>query len=118
MKNRRITALAMLALTIALPAAADQYAVQIDAPYEGASPKLMEALKVSEVESFTESGRHYVVLEAPGEAHVEAFFYAINREAVELHVIEANWMNPAMQHLSTAQRFGFLREIPCEFCTS
>ena len=71
-----------------------------------AIPKLMEVLKVSEVESFSEDGRHYVVLEAPDEAYVEAFFHAINREALELHALDADWTNPTMQHLSIAQRLG------------
>ncbi|MDU8912327.1 hypothetical protein [Aestuariicoccus sp. MJ-SS9] len=109
---------AILALFAALPAAADQFAVRIDHAYGGASPQLLEVLKVSEIESFSENGRHFVVLEAPGEAYVEAFFHAIGRNALELNALDADWTNPAMQHLSIAQRLGFLREIDCGFCTS
>ncbi len=109
---------AILASLVAMPASADQFAVQINDAYDGASPKLMEVLKVSEVETFSEDGRHYVVLEAPDEAYVEAFFHAINREALELHALDADWTNPTMQHLSIAQRLGFLRAIDCGFCTS
>ena len=109
---------AALALTVALPASAEPFAVQIDASFDGASPKLMDALKVSEIESFSENGFHYVVLEAPGEAYVEAFFHAVGRTAIELHVIEATWTMPAMQDLSIAQRLGFLRSVECDFCTS
>jgi hypothetical protein len=117
MKTLTIPA-ALLALSFALPASADQFAVQIDAAYEGASPKLMETLGISEVESFTENGAHYVVLDAPSEAYVEAFFFAIRREALELSRVDADWTNPAMQHLSVAERLGFLRVIDCGFCTS
>ena len=116
--KRSIIPAALFTLSIALPANAEQFAVQVNAAYEGASPKLMEALMVTEVESFSQNGSHFVVLEAPNEAYVETFFNAINRNAIELNVVEANWTNPAMQHLSIAQRLGFLREIDCEFCTS
>jgi len=101
-----------------MPATAEQFAVQIDAAYEGASPRLIETLKVSEVESFSEDGSHFVILEAPDEAYVEAFFFAIHREALELNVVDADWTNPTMQHLTVAQRLGFLREIDCDFCSS
>ena len=84
--NRSFIPAAIFAFLAALPASADQFAVQINDAYDGASPKLMQVLKVSEVESFSENGRHYVVLEAPDEAYVEAFFHAINREALELPV--------------------------------
>ena len=117
MKNLTILA-ALFVLSIALPATAEQFAVQIDEAYEDASPKLMEALKVSAEESFSEDGSHYVVLEAPNVAYVEAFFFAIHREALELNVVDADWSNPTMQHLSLSQRLGFLREIDCEFCIS
>ena len=116
--KRTIIPATLVALFAALPATAEQFAVQIDAAYEGANPKLMKELRVSEVESFSENGSHYVVLEAPNEAYVEAFFFAIHREALELHVVDADWTNPTMQHLSIAQRLGFLRAIKCEFCTS
>lgn len=108
----------LLALATALPATADQFAVQIDKEYPGASQKLMDVLKISEVESFSENGDHYVVIDAPDEAYVEAFFHAIHLKAIELHTLEANWTNPTMQHLSIGQRLGFLREIDCTFCTS
>lgn len=116
--KRSIIPAALLATIVALPVSAEQFAVQIDREYQGASPKLMEVLKVSAVESFTENDNHYVVIEAPSEAYVEAFFHATNLKAIELHTLEANWENPTMQHLSIAQRLGFLREIDCGFCTS
>ena len=106
------------AIALALPAHAEQFAVQIDAAYDGASPMLMETLKISEIESFSESGAHYIVLDAPSDAYVEAFFHAIGRKAIQLNVLEANWENPTMENLSRAQRLGFLRAIACDFCTS
>lgn len=117
MKHPTILA-ALFAFAITMPATAEQFAVEIDEVYEGASPGLMETLKVSEVESFSQDGSHYVVLEAPNEAYVEAFIIAIHRDALELSVVDADWTNPTMQHLSVAQRLGFLREVDCGFCTS
>lgn len=115
---RRFAAVTAVSFAFTLPAQADQFAVQLDASYEGASVKLMETLKVTEVEVFTEGDAHYVVLDAPDEAYVEAFILAIGREAVALNVLEANWTNPAMQHLSISQRLGFFRAIECESCSS
>ena len=116
--KRLVTIAAALTFFAAVPASADQFAVKIDGPYQGASQKLMDALKVSEVESFTDAGQHYVVLEAPSEAYVEAFFFAVDRKPIELHALDADWTNPTMQNLTMAQRLGFLREISCAFCTS
>lgn len=115
---RTLIPAAVLALTIGLPAQADQFAVQLDAVFDGASPKLMDALKVSEIARVSESGMHYVILDAPSEAYVEAFILAIGREAVTLNALEANWNNPVMDELSTEQRLRFLRVITCESCTS
>ncbi len=109
---------ALLALSVAIPAQADQFAVRLDAAYQGASSGLMDTLKVSEIESFTEAGSHYVILEAPNDAYVEAFFLAIGRTALELNRLEADWTMPAMDNLSIAQRLGFMRPITCDFCTS
>ncbi|MEY8834803.1 hypothetical protein AB9K29_16805 [Phaeobacter italicus] len=115
---RKFAAATAISFTIALPVQAEQFAVQLDASYGGASANLMEALKVSEIEAFSEDNAHYVVLDAPNEAYVEAFILAIGREAVGLNALEANWSNPSMQHLSIAQRLGFFRAIACEFCSS
>lgn len=115
---RNFAASSALALTIALPAHAEQFAVQLDGTYDGASTNLMETLKISELETFTENGAQYVVLEAPNDGYVEAFVLAIGRKALALHVLEANWNNPVMKDLSISQRLGFLRAIACEFCTS
>lgn len=115
---RKFAAATAILFTIALPVQADQFAVQLDAPYDGANANLIETLKISEVEAFSEGNAHYVVLDAPNEAYVEAFVLAIGRDAVGLNALEANWSNPSMQHLSIAQRLGFFRAIACEFCSS
>lgn len=117
MTRNLITACAFT-LSIALPAEAEQFAVQLDAAYDGASAKLMETLRVSEIAHFSDNGAHYIVLDAPSDAYIEAFVLAIAREAISLHVLEANWSNPVMEDLSMAQRLGFLRRITCEYCTS
>ena len=115
---RKLATATAILFTIALPVQADQFAVQLDAPYDGANASLMETLKISEVEAFSEGNAHYVVLDAPNEAYVEAFVLAIGRDAVGLNTLEANWSNPSMQHLSIARRLGFFRAITCEFCSS
>ncbi|MEJ6390837.1 hypothetical protein [Gymnodinialimonas ulvae] len=113
-----LMAAAALATMIAAPAAAEQFAVRIDEAYQDANPRLMQTLHVTLLERFTENGAHYVVIDAPGVAYVEAFILAINRDAVALSVLAADWTNPTMQHLSPAQRLGFLQAIECEFCVS
>ncbi|MEX3016804.1 hypothetical protein [Gymnodinialimonas hymeniacidonis] len=109
---------ALFATMAALPAAADQFAVQIDAPYEGASPRLMETLRVTVVEDFMHNDAHYLVIDAPTVGYAEAFVVAIHRDAIELHALDADWTNPAMQHLTPAQRLSFLRVIECDTCVS
>lgn len=115
---RKLATATAILFTIALPVQADQFAVQLDAPYHGANASLMETLKISEVEAFSEGTAHYLVLDAPDEAYVEAFIFSIGRTAIGLNALEANWSNPTMQHLSMAQRLGFFRAIACEFCSS
>ena len=114
--TRNIVLTTALVLAAALPASAEQFVVQVDSPYDGASERLQETLKVSEVEAFSENGAHYVILEAPNEAYVEAFFLAIQPKAIELNVLEADWTRPAMAELSMSQRLGFLKPIDCDFC--
>ncbi|MDU8927426.1 hypothetical protein RXV86_08525 [Alisedimentitalea sp. MJ-SS2] len=115
---RNLIASSALILAVALPAQAEQFAVKLDAAYEGANAKLMESLKISAIESFSQNGAHFVVLDAPNDAYVEAFILAIGRDAIELNAIDADWSNPVMVDLSISQRLGFLRSIECDFCTS
>lgn len=105
------------ALPVALPAGAEQFAVHLDTPFEGAHPRLLDTLRVSEIEIFTEDGAHYIVLDAPNPAYVEAFVEAIGPDAIALNALDADWANPVLDNLTMAQRLGFLRPVPCEFCT-
>lgn len=114
---RKIITAAALALATALPAQADQFAVRLDAAYPGASSGLMATLHVSEIESFTENGATYVILDAPNAAYVEAFFNAIGRDVVELNELDANWTAPAFASLPMPKRMEFLRPVTCDFCT-
>ncbi|MGI3183659.1 hypothetical protein [Nioella aestuarii] len=116
--TRTIFTTAALVLATAIPAQAEQFAVRIDAAYQGANDRLMEAMQITEIDSFSQGDAHYVVLDAPDEAYVEAFFFAIGRDAIELNTLDADWRAPGMDGLSVAQRLDFLRAIHCEFCTS
>lgn len=115
---RHLIPTAIAALLVAIPATAEQFAIRLDTEYQGANEKLKQSLQVSEIDSFSEDDTHYVVLDAPGVGYVEAFFYAIGQNAIELHVLEADWTLPAMRRLPVSQRLGFLRAVECEFCTS
>lgn len=86
----KIAAATAIFFAVSLPVNAEQFAVQLDVPYDGASAKLIEIMKVSEVEVFSEGDAHYLVLDAPNEAYVEAFILAIGRNAVALNALEAN----------------------------
>ena len=117
MKLRHFIATVAAVVAVTSSAAfAEQFAVEIDAPFDCATKALMETLHVSEVESFSAGGAHYVVLDAPGEAWVEAFFHAVGHRAITLNVVEADWLRPAMQALSLSERMEFLTPVPCEFC--
>ncbi len=107
-----------VALVPIIPAQAEQFAVQLEAPYEGANAQLLETLKITEIESISEDGAHYIVLDAPNEANVEAFIFAVGHEAISLNALEANWSNSVMDEISMPQRLGFLRPIACDFCKS
>ncbi|MBF9041938.1 hypothetical protein HKCCE4037_01250 [Rhodobacterales bacterium HKCCE4037] len=107
-----------LALTVAQAASAEQFAVQLETAYEGASPRLMETLRITEIEDFSIEDSHFVVIDAPDSAYAEAFILAIGRDAEALHALDADWLNPAMQHLTPAQRLSFLRAVLCDACTS
>ena len=116
--TRKFLTAACFTIFAATGAFADQFVVQLDSAYENASENLKDLLKISEVESFSTDGKHYVILDAPSEAYVEAFFIAIHRQALELSVLEADWSRPVMSELSMSQRLDFLEPIECEFCAS
>lgn len=115
--TRQTLAAALLAITAGLSANAEQFAVHLDGPYQGASAALAANLKISIIDSFTDDGANYLILDAPSGAYVEAFLYALGRSAVELNRLEANWTAPAFASLPLAKRLEFLQPIECEFCS-
>ncbi len=115
--TRQIFAAAVIALSAGLPAHAEQFAVRINASFVGASAGLLETLKIAELETFTFNGAHYVVLDAPSDAYVEAYVLAIGRTAAELNSLDADWLNPVVVGLPLDQRLGFLRPVACGFCS-
>ncbi len=115
--TRQIFAAAIIALSAGLPAHAEQFAVRINDSFVGASAGLLETLKIIELETFTVNGAHYVVLEAPSDAYVEAYVLAIHQTAVELNSLDADWLNPVVAGLPLDQRLGFLRPVACNYCT-
>lgn len=113
---RHILAAAALSLCAALPASAEQYVVRLDTAYSGASPGLLAALKVTEIQSFTESGADYVVLDAPNKAYLQAFFYALPQHPVALNAVEGDWTAPDTAGMAITDRMALLRPEPCDFC--
>lgn len=115
----RIASLAaILSLTALTPATAEQFAVQLDAPHDGASAPLQETLGISEIARLSAGGQHYVVLDAPGVAYVETFFNVLDRKALRLNALDADWTAPGMRALPSEQKLRFLRAVDCAFCTS
>ncbi len=105
-----------LAVSTALPVAAEQFALRLEEPYRDANAGLIATLNIAVIDRFSDGGAHYLVLDAPDAAHVEAFVYALGNEALTLNRVEANWAAPAFAELPQDQRLRFLRPIACEFC--
>jgi hypothetical protein len=116
--TRQILTASMLALLAGLPASADQFVVRLAEAPRGASDDLKNTLHVSEIDSFSENGAHYVIIDAPGEAYVEAYYFAIHQDPAELYMLDANWTTPAFSSLPIEQRLDFLHSVDCDFCTS
>ena len=107
-----------LALLGTLQAHADQYAVRINVAFDGATPELLQALRIEEIDNFKVHGNQYVILEAPCEAYVEAYVFAIGRKAVELSTLDADWTHPSVAEMPLENRLRFLRQVECEYCVS
>lgn len=118
MTRNIILATIVATLLAATAASADQYVARLDAPFDGASDKLLEALKIVEIDDFVHQGFHYVVVEAPDEGYIEAYFYAIGRAPKDLHMLQADWTASGLSGLSLEQRMPFLTSAPCGFCSS
>ncbi|MBF9032178.1 hypothetical protein HKCCE3408_17395 [Rhodobacterales bacterium HKCCE3408] len=109
---------AAIATLVAAPALADQYVAQIPAPFNGANPALLETLKVVEIDSFTMNGAHYIVIDAPDEGYVEAYFFANSIRPIAIQALEADWTAPGLSSLTLEQRLLFMSPFPCDYCLS
>ncbi len=113
-----LTATAFAALLSAPAAMAEQYVVQLNTPFEGANASLLEQLKIVEIDTFTYQDAHYIVIEAPGEGQVQAYFVAMNRTPIALHSLRADWTAAGLSGLSVDQQMPFLNAATCTFCAS
>ncbi|WP_112320288.1 hypothetical protein [Oceanibium sediminis] len=110
-----LTGLALLAV---LPARAEQFAVRIGSAFDGATPGLLATLKITEIDIFTLGGDHYLILDAPAAAYVEAYVQAIGRDAVELNALDADWTHPGVAEMPLDKRLRFLRKLSCDYCVT
>lgn len=114
----KILTAAGLALLTASAASAEQFVVQLDGVYQSGDLDLQKALKVSEIATFTEGGRHYLILDAPNDAYIESYLMATHNKVTELGVLDADWTKPVMSELTVTQRLRFSTPIECEICVS
>lgn len=115
----KITLATIVAALLSVTAAsAEQYVARIDQTFQGPSAALLDALKIVEIDTFEHGGFSYIVVEAPNEGYIEAYFLAINVTPTELHMLQADWTAPGLSGLSLEQRLPFLRPAPCGFCNS
>ena len=116
---KTILATAAIGTLLTAPSAmADQYLARIDAPIGGATAGLLESLKVTEIDAFSHDGAHYVVIEAPDEGYVEAYFFALHRSPSALFTLGADWTGEGLADLTLDQRLRFLTRASCDFCVS
>ncbi|WP_417523916.1 hypothetical protein [Marinovum sp.] len=106
------------ACLVASAASAEQYVARIDAPFPGANARLLESLKIVELDIFEHAGAAYVVIEAPDEGYVEAYFFALHLTPEELLMLQADWNAPGLSGLPLEQRLPFLTPTGCGYCTS
>ena len=111
-------ALALAALVAGSAAVADQFVAEIVTPFGGARAGLLKTLDVVEIEAFSHDGRHYLVLQAPDDGYVEAYFHAIGLTPIALHTLRADWIAPGLADLPLAERLPFLTAAPCDYCLS
>lgn len=116
--NRTSFFAALFALLGTNAAIADQFVAELDVAFDGASPQLLASLKVVEVDAFKHDGKHYVVLDAPSEGYVEAYFFALGLKPAALHTLGADWSAPGLSSLSLENRLPFLQPTQCDFCLS
>ena len=118
MTHNFIPATIVATLLSVTAASADQYVARIDEPFKGASAALLDTLSIVEIDAFEHGGSTYIVVEAPDEAYVEAYFFALHIRPTELHVLQADWTASGLLGLSLEQRLPFLTPTTCGFCSS
>ncbi len=118
MKRISLPVTIIAACFVAAAASADQYVARVDAPFHGASAELLDTLKIVEIDVFEHGGATYLVVEAPDEGFIEAYFFAMHRVPEELYLLQADWTASGLSGLALEQRLPFLTPAPCNYCTS
>ncbi|MEX0284580.1 MAG: hypothetical protein AB3N23_08200 [Paracoccaceae bacterium] len=109
---------ALIGLLTAPAAMAEQFVAQLETSFKGANARLLDSLQVVELDAFEHDGKHYYVIEAPDEAYVKAYFFALGLRPTGLHLLDADWNAPGLADLSLENRLLFLKPTPCDFCLS
>lgn len=102
--------------SLALPAHAEQYLVQISEPLTGISDALYKSVKVVPLGAFEKNGVHYVVLDAPNTTYVETLFSVYGTWPKQLHTLTVDWDGDAMQAMSLERRMQNMTATACRFC--
>lgn len=115
----RFSALTIIASGLLSPAAiADQYVVQIAGPLAETSDSLRSTLKIDVIDAFTHEGKDYVVVGAPTEGYLAAYFYAVSHTPIALATVDTDWTGAGLNGLTLDRRMLFLTPVYCEFCNS
>lgn len=113
----RLLAVTILAAGMAGPGVlAEQYVVQINGPLAETSDGLRSTLKIDEIDTFTHEGKEYVVVDAPTEGYLAAFFHAASHTPIALASLGADWDGAALDGLTLDRRMLFLTPIYCDYC--
>ena len=118
--NLSTIALTAAAISIAVTssATADQFAIQTQGPFLGASDQLLASLQIREVDAVAINGVHFIVIDARNEGYVEAYVFAMNIEAIDLYRLQEDWDGAGLSSLPIEAREPFLHATVCEFCVS
>ncbi|MDH5529623.1 MAG: hypothetical protein OEY05_06250 [Paracoccaceae bacterium] len=109
---------AALVIATTCSAAAEQFAVKMATPVEGASQQLLESLHIREIDAVEINGVHFLVIEAKDEGFVEAYVFARAIDAMGLYRLKADWTGAGLSSLPVDAREPFLEKTTCGFCTS
>lgn len=94
----------------------EQYVVQLGGPFAETSEGLRKTLKINEIETFTHDGKSYIVIGAPTEGYLAAYFHANGHTPKTVSAIGADWEGAGFDGLPLARRMLFVTPINCEFC--